>query len=56
MVNGREMPAVAKPEPVREALAMVRLVLPGFCTVMACVLAVPSVTLPKLTLAGVTAI
>lgn len=55
-VSGKEIPVSAKPEPVRDACVTVRFAVPGFFTVMVCVLVTPTVTLPKLTLVGTTEI
>lgn len=56
MVSGRDKPEYVKPEPDSETCVMMRLALPRFAMVNACVLLVPAVTLPKLTDAGVMAI
>ncbi len=49
-------PLKAKPAPVRVACETLRLALPGLLKVIVCVLPRPTVTFPKLTLAGTTEI
>ena len=53
-VSGRLRPFKAKPLPETKAWETLRLALPGLLTVMAWVLVVPIVTLPKLTFPGIT--
>ena len=56
MVSGKAIPVSVKPEPLSDACEIVRLAVPGFFTVMVCVLVTPTLTLPKLTLVGTTVI
>jgi len=49
-------PLKAKPTPIRLACETLKLALPGLLKVIVCVLVKPTVTLPKLTLAGTTEI
>lgn len=51
-----EKPVTPKPVPLAEAEETVKFAVPVFFRVIACVAVVPSATLPKLTLAGVTVI
>ena len=49
-------PLKAKPAPLSVACETLRLALPGLLKVIVCVFVTPTVTLPKLTFAGITAI
>ncbi len=55
-VSGRVRPLKPKPLPETVACETFRLALPGLLSVIVCVLVVPTVTLPKLALAGTTEI
>src|SRR5258708_24562522 len=55
-VSGRVSPLKPKPLPETVACETFRLALPGLLSVIVCVLVVPTVTLPKLALAGTTEI
>src|SRR2546422_3078498 len=53
-VRGKVRPLMVKPAPVTLACAMVKLALPELVKVRFCTPLVPTSTLPKLTVAGVT--
>src|SRR5437899_9149182 len=53
-VSGNVDPLMLKPAPVTVACAMVKLAVPELVRVIVCVLVLPTTTLPKLTLVGVT--
>ena len=55
-VIGNDNPLVLKPDPVMFAAVMDRFALPGFETVTNCVPLLPTFTLPKVRLPGVTKI
>lgn len=54
--SGKVNPDTLKPVPLTVACVTLRVAVPGFCTVMVCVLVTPTVTFPKLTADGVTVI
>ena len=54
--SGKVSPDNPKPVPARDACVTLRFAVPGFVMVSVCVLVKPTVTLPKLTLAGITEI
>jgi hypothetical protein len=54
--SGSVNPEEVKPVPAREACVTLRVAVPGFRMVMVCVLLTPTLTLPKLTLDGMTEI
>lgn len=54
--NGNASPEKLKPVPISDACVTLRFAVPGFLMVTAWVLVKPTVTLPKLTLAGITEI
>jgi hypothetical protein len=56
MESGKASPEEVKPDPAREACVMLRVAVPGFRMVSVWVLVTPTVTLPKLTLDGMTEI
>src|SRR5207245_10785035 len=53
-VSGNVSPLILKPAPVKLPCAMVKLALPELVKVTFCTLVLPTSTLPKLTLGGVT--
>jgi len=53
-VSGNVSPLILKPAPVKLPCAMVKLALPELVKVTFCTLVLPTSTLPKLTVAGVT--